>query len=79
MKPTPKLKRASGAIVAILLSLVATAAISAVEGIGFDSGTSNLSAIIQQFFQGWHGSKTMIALAALCLVLAIAGRGIERR
>lgn len=79
MKRTRMFKWLGVLSAAILLSLVAGAAISAVEGIGLDSGVQDISAVLERIFAEWRGSKPMIALAALCIILAIAGRGIERR
>ncbi|MFZ2628997.1 MAG: hypothetical protein WAX67_08955 [Rugosibacter sp.] len=56
---------------------MAGAAISAVEGIGIDSGVRSLSMAMEGIFDGWCGSKAMIAFTAVCIVLVIAARGIE--
>lgn len=75
----PKKKFFAWLSVALLLSLATGVAISAVTGIDLESGSYNIAKGLQWFFDGWHGSKTMSIVAVLCVVLAIAGRGIERR
>jgi hypothetical protein len=64
---------------AILLLLMAQVAASAVESINIGFGTHGAVAALQQIFAGWRGSRLMIVLAVICLVLVIAARGIERR
>lgn len=63
---------------AILLLLLAGAAISVEPGNLMRSGTHGLYLGWQRFLDHWHGSNILIALASLCFVLAIVGRGIDR-
>ena len=64
---------------AVLLLLVAEAAISAVEGMDAGFGIRDVALGLQQYFDAWRGSKTLIVIAVIGLVLVVVGRGTERK
>jgi hypothetical protein len=78
MKLKRMLKVLSWLSAALLLSLATRFAISAANGIDFSSGSYGLANSLRWLFDGWQGSSAISFIAVMCVILAIAGRGIAR-
>lgn len=61
------------------LALLTKMAISAVATLPEEFNANDIFVAMQNWSSQWHGSKFLIAVAAVWFVLAVAGRGLERR
>ena len=78
VSPSRKLKVLSVIGVTLLLALAAGTAISASGGIDMIVRNNGIEPGIQWLFEGWRGSRTLPITSAVIVILAIAGRVIEK-